>query len=188
MIAYTQFLYTSVIQCFVNLELTEWDIFHDLVAADEINRSGYLGFPFAMGGGNSIGAPPILNFANDELKDAIIPPILRGEKRICLGVTEPDAGSDVAQIKTTAKLSADGKHYIVNGSKKWITNGMYSHWCTAAVRTGGPGHDGLSALVIPLELEGVGRREIKNSGVNCSGMSKQHLLDYKQILLTNDGA
>ena len=77
------------------------------------------------------------------------------------------AGSDVANIATTAERR--GNVYIVNGAKKWITNGMWATYCTAAVRTGGPGKDGISALVIPLESKGVTRRKIQNSGVAASG-------------------
>lgn len=78
------------------------------------------------------------------------------------------AGSDVANIKTTAKR--EGDHYIVNGAKKWITNGLWADYCTAAVRTGGPGKTGISLLVIPLAAKGVTRRRMFNSGVNASGM------------------
>lgn len=79
------------------------------------------------------------------------------------------AGSDVANIQTTAKR--EGDHYIVNGAKKWITNGLWANFCTAAVRTGGPGRSGISLLVIPLGAEGVTRRRMSNSGVNASGKS-----------------
>jgi acyl-CoA dehydrogenase len=80
------------------------------------------------------------------------------------------AGSDVAGLQTTAKKSADGKHYIVNGQKKWITNGIWADYCTAAVRTGGPGANGISALIIPLKNHpGVTTRKQQNSGVNASG-------------------
>ena len=77
------------------------------------------------------------------------------------------AGSDVANIQTTAQR--DGNHYIVNGAKKWITNGIWADYCTAAVRTGGPGRSGISLLVIPLATAGVTRRRMHNSGVNASG-------------------
>ncbi|KAL3444932.1 acyl-CoA dehydrogenase/oxidase, partial [Aspergillus insuetus] len=76
-------------------------------------------------------------------------------------------GSDVANIKTTAKR--EGDVYVVNGSKKWITNGIWADYCTAAVRTGGPGKGGISLLVIPLAAKGVTRRRMHNSGVNASG-------------------
>lgn len=62
-----------------------------------------------------------------------------------------------------------GDLYVVNGAKKWITNGMSASFTTAAVRTGGPGKDGISALVIPLNVSGVTKRRIPNSGVNASG-------------------
>ena len=78
------------------------------------------------------------------------------------------AGSDVANIKTTAKR--EGDHFIVNGAKKWITNGIWADYCTAAVRTGGSGRGGISMLVIPLKAPGVTRRRMHNSGVNASGM------------------
>ncbi len=64
-----------------------------------------------------------MKFANKALKDKVAGPCLKGDKIICLAITEPWAGSDVANIRTEAKLTADGKHYIVNGEKKWITNG-----------------------------------------------------------------
>lgn len=73
----------------------------------------------------------------------------------------------MANIKTVAKRQGD--KYIVNGTKKWITNGVYADYCTAAVRTGGPGQSGISALVIPLDAKGVTRRRMDNSGINASG-------------------
>jgi alkylation response protein AidB-like acyl-CoA dehydrogenase len=77
------------------------------------------------------------------------------------------AGSDVANICTTAERKGD--FYVVNGAKKWITNGMWADYCMAAVRTGGPGKGGISALIIPLNSKGVTRRKILNSGVAASG-------------------
>jgi alkylation response protein AidB-like acyl-CoA dehydrogenase len=73
----------------------------------------------------------------------------------------------VANIKTTALRKGD--HYIVNGSKKWITNGIWADYVTAAVRTGGPGAAGVSLLIIPLKVQGVSTRQMFNSGVGASG-------------------
>ena len=78
-------------------------------------------------------------------------------------------GSDVASIRTTAVLSPDKRHYIVNGSKKWITNAIWADYVTAAVRTGGPGAAGVSLLIIPLKAAGVTTRQMHNSGVGASG-------------------
>ncbi|KAL4871124.1 hypothetical protein BDV12DRAFT_164819 [Aspergillus spectabilis] len=145
----------------------EWDTWCGLIVADEFNRVGFVGVIWGLGGGNGIGCPPIARFGTEEQRKRWLPGVARGELRFCLGITEPDAGSDVASIRTSALRKGD--HYIVNGSKKWITNGIWADYCTAAVRTGGAGKDGISLLVIPLKAKGVTRRRMHNSGVNASG-------------------
>jgi acyl-CoA dehydrogenase len=65
------------------------------------------------------GVPPILRFGSPRLQERFLPDFLTGKKRTCIAITEPDAGSDVANICTTAVKSADGKQYIINGTKKW---------------------------------------------------------------------
>lgn len=107
----------------------------------------------------------------------MLPEILRGEKRICLAITEPDAGSDVRNIKTTAKKSGDGKRYVVNGTKKWITNGMFSDYFMTLVRTGGSGAEGLSMLLIP-RLEGIMTRKIE---VGVGGMSATTFITFEDV-------
>lgn len=67
-----------------------------------------------------IGLPPVIHFGSEVMKSKIIPECLKGEKRICLAITEPAAGSDVGGLTTTAVKTPDGKHYIVNGEKKWV--------------------------------------------------------------------
>ena len=74
--------------------------------------------------------------------------VLNGYKRICLAITDENAGSDVANLTCVAKLSECGKFYIVNGTKKWITNGMFSDYFVTAVRTGDEGIFGVSMLLI----------------------------------------
>lgn len=103
----------------------DYDAFHELVLTDELCRTGSGGFVWNVIGGFGIGAPPLAKFGSPELVQRIMPGILSGDKRICLAITEPDAGSDVANLTCEAKLSEDGKHYIVNGEKKWITNGVW---------------------------------------------------------------
>lgn len=135
---------------------TEWDGFHDFILWDELVRGGAIASLFI---GLTVGAPPLLKFASKQLQEKIFPEILSGEKRICLAVTEPSAGSDVRNITTTAEKTADGKHYIVNGEKKWITNGMFSDYFMTAVRTGGEGAEGISMLLIP-RSEGLRTRPV----------------------------
>lgn len=104
----------------------KWDQFHELIITDELARCGSGGVVWNVLGGFGIGCPPVLKHGKKELVNRIVPGILSGDKRICLAITEPDAGSDVANLTCEAKLSEDGKHYIVNGEKKWITNGSYT--------------------------------------------------------------
>ncbi|KAG0648044.1 acetyl-CoA dehydrogenase [Hyphodiscus hymeniophilus] len=158
------------------IEPQKWDSFHDLICIDEIARCGYLGVIWALGCGDSIGCPPVLHFGSETQKRSWLPSVIMGKSRFCLGVTEPDAGSDVANITTIAERRGDV--YVVNGAKKWITNGMWANYCTAAVRTGGPGKNGISALVIPLDSKGVTRRKIVNSGVAASGSA---YLDFDDV-------
>lgn len=69
--------------------------------------------------GMAYGVPPILHYGSSELQERLLPELLSASKRCCIAVTEPEAGSDVAGMTTTAEKSKDGKHYIVNGAKKW---------------------------------------------------------------------
>ena len=73
--------------------------------------------------GSVIGLPPVLNFGSPDVKAKVLPDVLSGKKLICLAISEAFAGSDVAGLKTTAQKTEDGKHWIINGTKKWITNG-----------------------------------------------------------------
>ncbi|PGH09904.1 hypothetical protein AJ80_07614 [Polytolypa hystricis UAMH7299] len=145
-----------------NVKPSDWDEFYDLILMDEVARCGYLGVVFGLACGNIIGLPPVIRFGTPEQKRRFVPDVLQGNTRFCLGVTEPDAGSDVAGITTTAVRKGD--KYIVNGTKKWITNALWADYCTTAVRTGGPGQKGISALVIALNSKGITRKRLYNSG------------------------
>ncbi|KAG9791491.1 acyl-CoA dehydrogenase, partial [Aureobasidium melanogenum] len=160
-----------------DIDPSQWDAFHDMVFMDEIARCGYLGVIWGLACGNIIGFPPVINYGTPEQKRRFVPDVLQGKTRFCLGVTEPDAGSDVAGITTTAVR--EGNIYRVNGSKKWITNGIFADYVTAGVRTGGPGAKGLSVLVIPLKAKGVTCKKMDNSGVNASGSTFIELDDVE---------
>jgi len=107
---------------------------------------------------------------------------LTGEKIICLAITEPTAGSDVANIRTTAIKTADSKYYIVNGEKKWITNGIYADYFTVAVRTGSPesGMSGISLLFMDrATMPGIQTHRIKTQGLWSSGTAYVTFEDVK---------
>lgn len=82
------------------------------------------GYGDGLQGGAVIGLPPVLNFANPELRKRVSEEVLTGKKFISLAISEAFAGSDVQGLKTTAKKTEDGKYWIINGTKKWITNGV----------------------------------------------------------------
>ncbi|KAI0196443.1 acyl-CoA dehydrogenase/oxidase [Astrocystis sublimbata] len=157
----------------------KWDLFHEMIITDELSRVGSGGFVWNMIGGFGIGGPPLIKFGKKALKDRIMPGILTGEKRVCLAITEPDAGSDVANLTCEAKLSEDGKHYIVNGEKKWITNGIWCDYFTTAVRTGSDGMNGVSLLLIERDMGGVSTRRMDCQGVWSSGTTYITFEDVK---------
>ena len=161
-----------------SVNVKEWDFFHEMIVTDEISRAGSGGLVWNLIGGFGIGCPPLVKFGKKALVERILPDILSGDKRICLAITEPDAGSDVANLTCEAKLSEDGKHYIVNGEKKWITNGIWCDYFTTAVRTGGPGMNGVSALLIE-RTEGVSTRKMDCQGVWASGTTYVTFEDVK---------
>lgn len=154
------------------------DAFHLLIMSDEMSRvEGGVGI--ALAGASAIGAPPIVNCGSEEQKNKWLPGLFSRKTSFSLGITEPSGGSDVANIKTSADKTADGKFYIVNGVKKWITGTPWATHMTTAVRTGPPGMRGVSLLVIPMDLPGITHQKIFNSGQNAGGASFVYLDNVK---------
>lgn len=155
------------------------DYFHELILYDELARCGSGGFMWGLAGGLVIGLPPVLKWATPEVKTRVVSDVLRAEKVICLAITEPTAGSDVANLKTTAVKQGD--HYLVNGEKKWITNGIFADYFTVACRTGSQkdGMKGLSLLLVEKDMPGVNTRKMKCSGVWSSGTTYITFEDVK---------
>lgn len=145
----------------------EFDSFHEQIAHEEIGRLSSPSWCDGIGAGFCIGLPPVLHFCPPHIRDRVVPEVLRGDKRICLAISEPAAGSDVAGMLTTATKTPDGKFYIVNGIKKWITNGMFADYFTTAVRTG-EGKNGFSMLFISRDM-GVQTKPIKTTYSSCAG-------------------
>lgn len=152
------------------ISVAELDVFHLLVSTDETSRIEG-GVTSCLGGASVIGVPPLLHHGTEEQKAKWLPGLFNFTTSFCLGITEPSGGSDVANIRTTATLTPDGKHYIVNGSKKWITGAPWATHMTTAVRTSGPGAAGLSVLIIPLSSPGITITRIANSGQQAGGAS-----------------
>ncbi|KAJ3073995.1 hypothetical protein HDU98_000156 [Podochytrium sp. JEL0797] len=147
----------------------EWDTFHEVVIGDELARCASVGAGAVLSLGPSIALPCIVNYGTDAMKERIVGSVLRGEKTICLAITEPSAGSDVANIQTTATLSPDGTHFVVSGEKKWITNGVWADFFVVAVRTGKSGMNGISLLLLERGMPGLRTRKIVCQGNTGSG-------------------
>ena len=132
---------------------------------------------------HSIGLPPILRHGSPELQREIIPPVLRGEKIAALAITEPGGGSDVAALRTSARL--EGDEWVIDGEKTFITSGMRADFITLAVRTGdagapqdaadsGRGARGVSLIVVPGDARGLTRTRLDKMGWHCSDTAQLH--------------
>lgn len=159
----------------------EFDYFHALINAEELRRLGTYGFNDGLIAGISIGLPPVINFGTQEQFERIATPVLLGEKRICLAISDPTAGSDVAGMMATATTEPDGT-YVVNGLKKWITNGTFADFFTTAVRTspkakGQAPQAGVSLLIVE-RTEGLVTSTIKTSSSTSAGTA---LVVYENV-------
>jgi len=129
------------------------DYVHDAVFTEELSRCGSGGLAAGIGAHIGIATPPIWKFGTEDQKQRYLAPAIRGQKIAALGITEPDAGSDVASIRTLARKVDGG--YVVNGSKTFITNGVRADFVVTAVKTTDEGgHHGISFLVLEKEMEG----------------------------------
>ena len=122
--------------------------------AVEIARCGVGGIGAAIGG-RGISLDPIQRLAAEEIRERVLPEIISGEKGSSLAITEPGGGSDVARLKTTARR--DGNHWVINGSKTFITGGMESDYFVVGARTGGEGLAGISLFFVESDAPGFSR-------------------------------
>ena len=152
------------------------DVFFHIVLSEELAAAGCGGVAASLMS-HSIGAPPIARFGSTELKRRVLPAILAGQAISALAITEPSGGSDVAALKTSARL--DGDHYVVNGSKMFITSGMRADYYSVAVRTGGPGAAGVSLLLIERDRAGFTRTPLKKMGWWCSDTAALYFEDVR---------
>jgi len=153
-----------------------FDIFHSIVQSEELCRPGAGGIPASLFI-HGIGLPPVIAAGSEALKRRIAPEVLSGEKIICLGITEPGGGSDVANLKTRAERR--GSDYIVNGEKTLITSGMRADYITLAVRTGAEGMGGISLLLVKLDSPGITRSRLDKMGWRSSDTATIHFDDVR---------
>ena len=154
------------------------DLSHVVVASEAMVLAGRsVGTTVGLGS-HGIALPPILRAGTEEQKQRWIPRVLRGEWVSALAITEPGGGSDVANLQTRAVR--DGAELVINGSKTFITSGTRADLVTVAVRTGGPGHGGVSLLVVEKGTPGftVGRK-LKKMGWWASDTAELHFEDCR---------
>ncbi len=137
------------------------DGFFRIILSEELAQAGSGGVSASLMS-HTIGCPPIARLGHEGMKRRVLPEVLSGEKISALAITEPSGGSDVANLKTTARR--DGDHYVVNGQKMFITSGVRADYFTVAVRTGGSGMGGVSLLLIERDTPGFERTKLRKMG------------------------
>jgi alkylation response protein AidB-like acyl-CoA dehydrogenase len=144
------------------------DYYCALVLAEEMAHSRSGGLAMGVAVQTDMAMPPILAFGTEEQKRQWLAPAIRGERILCLGITEPDAGSDVAAIKTRAVR--DGEEYVINGSKTYITNGHRAHAIVLVTKTDpDAGYDGFTLFLVPMDTPGVIReKRLQKLGMHAS--------------------
>ena len=144
------------------------DYYSSLVLAEEIAHSNSGGFAMGLAVQTDMAMPPILAFGTEEQKQEWVVPAIKGTAILSLGITEPDAGSDVGGIKTRAVR--DGDEYVINGSKTYITNGHRAHVIVLVTKTDpDAGYDGFTLFLVPMDSPGVIReKRLEKLGMHAS--------------------
>ena len=152
---------------------------YTLIAGEEMGRIGCGGVPMAMAVQMSMATPALARYGSHELKEQYLVPAIRGEVVTSIAVTEADAGSDVAGIRTRAVR--DGDEWVINGSKLYITNGTQADWlCLLARTSDDPGHRGMSLIVVPTALDGVSvSRKLEKLGMWSSDTAELSFTDVR---------
>ena len=163
------------------------DFSYSMVVAEELGATTCGGVPMAIGVQTDMCTPALARFGSPELKREFLAPSIAGTSVGSLGVSEPGGGSDVAAVKTTARI--DGGDYLINGSKMWITNGMQADWCCVLANTSdGKPHLNKSLIMVPLNLPGVTRQKIKKIGMHASDTAQLFFEDVRVPVRNRIGA
>src|SRR5207245_10780807 len=148
------------------------DYFSAMVLGEAIAHANCGGLAMGVAVQTDMAMPPILAFGTEEQKQQWVVPAIKGEKILCLGITEPDGGSDVKGSKSRAVLDAagGGDEYVINGSKTFITNGHRAHAIVLVTKTDpDAGYDGFTLFLVPMDTPGVVReKRLKKLGMHAS--------------------
>lgn len=144
------------------------DYWYQTVFLEEIGRIDCGGVPMGITVQTDMATPTLAQFGTPEQKEKFLKPAISGDAVFSIAVSEPDAGSDVASIRTTAVR--DGDDYVINGSKMWITNGTQADYLTMLVRTSNEsGYKGMSLIIVPANTPGFSvSRKLDKLGMRSS--------------------
>lgn len=154
------------------------DYWYSVVLLEELGRIDCAGVPMGIAVHTDMATPALAEFGSEELKQRFLAPAIAGDMVAAIGVSEPDAGSDVASIRTRAVR--DGDDYVINGSKMWITNGTQADFITTLVRTSDErGFRGMSLLIVPTNTPGFSvSRKLEKLGNHASDTA---ILSYEDV-------
>ena len=160
------------------------DYFSALVLAEELARCNSGGVGMAIAVHTEMATPPILKFGTEAQKQRYLVPAIKGERIAAIAITEPDAGSDVASIRTRA--TRDGDDWVINGTKLYITNGVRCNFLLLVARTGTQeeGAHGITLFLVDKETDGVSvSRKLKKLGMHSSDTAE---LSFNNVRVPSD--
>jgi len=165
----------------------DFDFFHVFILFDEIARCGSAAVVAALTNGPGIACSAILKYGSEELKRRILPDVLMGRKLISLGVSEPNAGSDVSGLSTVIRDGPTPDTAVVHGCKKWITGGMYADYITLLAKDETSSNGGaassngsMSIILVPTDADGFASKKLAIRGSDISGTA---LLDLSNVVV-----
>src|ERR671928_425054 len=159
------------------------DYFASIVLAEEMPKANCGGLSMAVAVQTDMATPPVHVFGTEAQKQRYLVPAIKGERISCLGITEPDAGSDVAGIRTRAVRDGDG--WVINGSKTYITNGHRADYIVLVTKTDADaGYDGFTLFIVDMDLPGVIReKKLEKLGMHASDTA---LLAFQDVRVPDD--
>lgn len=155
-----------------------------MIFGEEIGRSASLGVAMALAVQTDMATPALHSYGSDELKERYLRPAITGQQVAAIAVSEPDAGSDVAGIRTRAVR--DGDEWVINGAKLWITNGTQADWLCLLCRTSDEGgYRGMSQVIVPTDSPGFSvSRKLDKLGMRASDTAELTFDDVR-VPVTN---
>lgn len=160
------------------------DYWYNMALAEELARIKCGALPMAIGVQTDMATPALNQYGSHELKKKYLEPAIRGDAVCSVAVTEPEAGSDVASIRT--KAERDGDHYVINGSKMFITNAVQADWiCLLARTTPGTTYKGMSLIIVPTDTPGFQvAKKLKKMG-NWASDTAELVFDNVRVPVSN---